>query len=116
MEHINTQIDLQFDETMNKEVYESKFSQLQYRRKEVSAMQEEHQGGNEEFKNALTTMVSLASKEPEKFKSSKTEVKRALSRFVFSNLRLNGQKLEYTLREPFQNFQNFGSYKKWLGW
>lgn len=78
-------------------------------------MQEEHQDGNEEFKIALTTMVSLASKAPEIFKSSKTSVKRALVAFVFSNLTLNGQKLEYASREPFATLTNPESYKEWLG-
>lgn len=82
----------------------------------ISVMQEEHQGGNEEFKNALTTMVSLASKAPEIFKSSKISVKCSLMVFVFSNLELNDEKLEHTLREPFQSFQNVESYKEWLGY
>jgi len=112
--HMDRLTDLLINETITKEAYDRKFSQLQNRRKEISVMQEEHQGGNEEFKNALTTMISLASKAPEIFKSSKTEVKRALIGFVFSNLQLNGSKLEYTLREPFQSFQNVESYKEWL--
>lgn len=106
--------DLLINETINKEVYDRKFAQLQARRKEITVMQEEHQGGNEEFKIALTTMVSLASKAPEIFKSSKTSVKRALMAFVFSNLALNGQKLEYALRPPFDGLQNLRSYKEWL--
>jgi len=112
--HMDRLTDLLINETITKEAYDRKFSQLQNRRKEISVVQEEHQGGNEEFKNALTTMVSLASKAPEIFKSSKTEVRRALIGFVFSNLQLNGSKLEYTLREPFQSFQNVESYKEWL--
>ncbi|MCB9989746.1 MAG: hypothetical protein H6867_00005, partial [Rhodospirillales bacterium] len=120
MTQINRQLDrltdLLINETINKEVYDRKFAQLQAKRKEITVMQEEHQGGNEEFKIALTTMVSLAFKAPEVFKSSKISVKRALMAFVFSNLALNGQKLEYALRPPFDGLQNLRSYKEWLGW
>ena len=35
--------------------------------------------------------------------------------FVFSNLGPNGQKLDYALREPFDNFQNLGDYDEWQG-
>ncbi|MGH1377064.1 MAG: hypothetical protein ACRBCK_12040 [Alphaproteobacteria bacterium] len=76
-------------------------------------MLEEHQDGNEDFKNAITTMASLASRAPDMLNSSKTGVKRALIAFVFSNLQLNGTKLEYTLREPFQSFQSVGECNKW---
>lgn len=90
MQEVNQQLDrltdLLISQTINKETYDRKHSQLQTRRQEITALQTEHQEGNEEFKTALTTLVSLASKAPEIFKSSKTEVKRALMGFVFSNL------------------------------
>ncbi len=118
MEQVNAQLDrltdLLIGETIDKNAYDRKFSQLQARRKEISTRQEEHQGGDEEFKSALTALVSLASKAPKIFESSKTPVKRSLIAFVFSNLELNGGKLEYTLHEPFRSFQNVGEYKKWL--
>jgi ABC transporter substrate binding protein len=43
----------------------------------------------------------LASRAAELFESSKPEQKRQLLAFVFSNLRLKGKKLEYSLRSPF---------------
>lgn len=118
MQEVNQQLDkltdLLLNETINKETYDRKHSQLQTRRKEIAALQDEHQGGNEEFKTALTTLAVLASKAPEIFKSSKTEVKRALMGFVFSNLEMKGPTLCYSLREPFSDFQNVASYKEWL--
>jgi hypothetical protein len=64
---------------------------------------------------ALTTLVSLASKAPEIFKSSKIEVKRSLIGFVFSNLEMKGGSLCYSLREPFCGFQSAVGYHEWLG-
>lgn len=118
MQEVNHQLDrltdLLINETINKATYDRKHSQLQTRRQEITTLQTEHQEGNEEFKIALTTLVSLASKAPEIFKSSKTEAKRALMGFVFSNLEMNGQKLSYALRSPLSDFQNVGDFNRWL--
>ncbi|MCE7887367.1 MAG: hypothetical protein DYH13_07690 [Alphaproteobacteria bacterium PRO2] len=118
MEQVNHQLDrltdLLINETIDKGTYDRKLSQLQTRRQEITALQTEHQEGNEEFKIALTTLVSLASKAPEVFKSSKTEVKRALMGFVFSNLEMRGPTLCYSLQEPFASFENVDGFKRWL--
>ena len=79
-------------------------------------LQEEHHGGNEQFKIALATMVSLASKGADILKSSKTATKRALLSLVFSNLEMRGAKVQYTLSEPFKSFENVCEYKEWLGY
>ena len=49
-------------------------------------------------------MLQLASKAGDTFKGSNAEEKRKLINLVFSNLELNGQKLVYTLRSPFDAF------------
>ncbi|HQX28175.1 MAG TPA: hypothetical protein PKX38_09625 [Alphaproteobacteria bacterium] len=119
MSDINQQLDkltdLLISETINKETYDRKHFQLQTRRREISAIQDEHQDGNEDFKTALITLVSLASKAPEIFKSSKSEVKRALIAFVFSNLEMDGENLRVSLREPLRCFQGVSDFKGWLG-
>jgi hypothetical protein len=57
---------------------------------------------------------SLASRAAELFERSKPEQKRQLLAFVFSNLRLKGKKLEYSLRSPFDLMVNRPSYSNWL--
>jgi hypothetical protein len=47
------------------------------------------------------SLISLASRTAELFERSKTEQKRQLIAFVFSNLQLRGKKLEFSLRSPF---------------
>jgi hypothetical protein len=56
----------------------------------------------------------LASRAAELFERSKTEQKRQLLAFVFSNLRLRGKKLEFALRSPFDLMVNLPSYSSWL--
>jgi site-specific DNA recombinase len=48
----------------------------------------------------------LASRAAELFERSKIGQKRELIAFVFSNLRLNGKKLDYSLRSPFDLMVN----------
>jgi site-specific DNA recombinase len=56
----------------------------------------------------------LASRAAELFERSKIEQKRELIAFVFSNLRLNGKKLDYSLRSPFDLMVNRRDHSSWL--
>jgi hypothetical protein len=56
----------------------------------------------------------VASRAAEIFERSKTQQKRQLIAFVFSNLRLKGKKLEFSLRSPFDLMVNRTSYPGWL--
>jgi len=59
-------------------------------------------------------LLSLASRAPELFESSKVEQKRKLINFLLSNLKLRGKKLEYTLNKPFDVLVNIDSRSDWL--
>jgi hypothetical protein len=56
----------------------------------------------------------VASRSAEIFERSKIEQKRELIAFVFSNLRLRGKKLEFSLRSPFDLMVNRADYSSWL--
>src|SRR6202022_1803086 len=58
---------------------------------------------NAEYRTTLESLISLASRAAELFERSKTEQKRQLIAFVFSNLQLRGKKLEFSLRCPHTN-------------
>jgi hypothetical protein len=55
-------------------------------------------------------LISVASRAAELFERSKTEQKRELHAFVFSNLRLRGKTLEFLLRSPFDLMVNRADY------
>ena len=59
-------------------------------------------------------MISLASRAAELFERSKIEQKRELLAFVFSNLRLRGKTLEFSLRSPFDLMVNRADHASWL--
>ena len=56
----------------------------------------------------------MASRAAELFERSKTEQSASFA-FVFSNLRLRGKKLEFSLRSPFDLMANRADHASWLG-
>ena len=63
---------------------------------------------------AVTTLVTLASKAAEIFDRSTTDEKRQLMGYLFSNLELEGSKLRYALKTPFNMFVDLHGSKEWL--
>ena len=94
--------------------YDRKARQLKERQSEIAMRIEQHQKGEGDFRTTLESLISLASRAAELFERSKPEQKRQLLAFVFSNLRLKGKKLEYSLRSPFDLMVNRASYSSWL--
>jgi len=74
---------------------------------------EQHQKGEGEYRTTLESLISAASRAAEIFERSKIEQKRQLTAFVFSNLKLKGKKLEFSLRSPFDLMVNRRSYASW---
>ena len=81
--------------------YDKKARELKEQQAEIATRIEQHQQGNAEYRTTLESLISLASRAAELFERSKTEQKRQLIAFVFSNLQLRGKKLEFSLRSPF---------------
>jgi site-specific DNA recombinase len=102
------------DESITKDMYDRTHAKLIQERQDINRKLEEHHAGDEKFRIALTTLVTLASKAHEIFECSQIEEKRQLIGYVFANLKLNGAKLQYTLNKPFDMFVNLGSYQEWL--
>lgn len=75
---------------------------------------EQHQKGEDGFRTTLESLMSVASRAARLFERSKTEQKRELIAFVFSNLTLRGKKLEFSLRSPFDLMVDRRSRTSWL--
>ena len=86
--------------------YDKKARELKERQTEIALRIEQHQKGEGDFRTTLESLISLASRAAELFERSKSEQKRQLLAFVFSNLRLRGKKLEFSLRSPFDLMVN----------
>ncbi len=107
-------LDMLMDESITKDMYSRKQTQLMQRRQEVNDLLERHHSGDDQFKIAVSTLVTLASKAYEIFERSTVDEKRQLMGYVFSNLELEGSKVRFSLKKPFDMFVDLGSYKEWL--
>ena len=107
-------LDAYLDKSITKDMYDRKHGQLIQRRHEINESLERHHTGDEQFRIAVTTLITLAAKAAEIFDRSTTDEKRQLMGYLFSNLELEGQKLRYTLNIPFNLFVDLKDCKEWL--
>ena len=64
-------------------------------------------------KKAVIATFELISNTYKLFEISKLGQKRRLINFIFSNLKLNGEKLDYTLRKSFDLVVNLHNCARW---
>ena len=108
-------LNLRLDQSITQNDYDKKARELKQRQAEIELRIEQHQDGDRAFRTTLESLISLASRASELFERSKIEQKRQLIAFVFSNLRLNGKKLEFSLRSPFDLMVDRATHSSWLG-
>lgn len=106
--------DLLLNESITRDVYNNKQTQLVARQQEINQLLEQHHKGNEQFKIALTSLVTLASHAFDLFERSTIDEKRQLIGYLFSNLKMEGATLRYSLKKPFNMFVDLASCKEWL--
>ena len=108
-------LDLRLDKSITGAEYDRKARELKERQTEITLRIQQHRKGETDYCTTLETLISVASRAAELFERSKTEQKRELLAFVFSNLRLRGKNLEFSLRSPFDLMVNRVDHSSWLG-
>ncbi len=108
-------LDMRLDRSITQSEYDKKARDLKERQVEIGLRIERHQKGEGDYRMTLESLISVASRAAEIFERSKIEQKRQLIAFVFSNLRMRGKKLEYSMRSPFDLMVNRADYSSWLG-
>lgn len=99
------------NELISKDEIEIKRKELSARRDEIVKDIANHNEVDDAFAKRLIVILELASKVGDTFKGSTINQKRELINWTLLNLELNGQKLDYTLRSPFDMFVNLGKKK-----
>ena len=105
--------DLFLDGEFDDKEYKQKRKQLEQKRSDIIKEMESNNRADNNFADGLITMLQLASNASKKFKGSTVEEKRKLINLVFDNLELNGHKLVYTLRSPFDAFVKTAKNGEW---
>lgn len=74
----------------------------------------DHSRGDEAFLITSSYILELAHNAYQIFKGSQTSKKRALVNFIFANLEVDGSKLVYKIKEPFNELLFCGKNELWL--
>lgn len=120
-EHTNIQkkldrlLDLLAEGVIDKDDFKMKKQSMRERQHEVLQLISAHDGADEAFSNTMEKLLKVAQGAYEGFIGSNIEEKRELLNFVFSNLKLKGATLCYSLNFPFDKFENMAKPEKWLG-
>lgn len=110
---LNELLDMRLSKSITQDEYDRKATELREKQNQINAELKIHNDADEKFSVTLTSLISLASKAYEIFESSKIEEKRQLIAFMFSNLRINGGKLLFELKQPFNMMTNLRSHQMW---
>ncbi len=102
------------DGGFSKEEYDEAMLDLNVERENITVKLDKLNNADKSFNENLSTIFELASKSYELFKSSEIDEKRRIVNMVFQNLEMDGKKLEFSARKPFDMFLNVNSYKEWL--
>ena len=99
---------------ITEEIYNIKKAEIEKEMKSTIVEIQLHEQADNNFKECLITAFYLASKSYDLFICSKNCEKREIINFVFSNIQLEGQKLGYSLRKPFDMMVNLSYCADWL--
>ena len=67
------------------------------------------------FEITLDVLLDLASRSYTLFESSHASQKRQILKILFANLKLDGEKLDVSLRKPFSEFVKLNHFRTWSG-
>lgn len=102
------------EDHFTQEEYDDKKRQLIIRRDKIMMEIEEHNKGDDSFNQRMIDVLNLAANAHKTFLLSTNEKKKRLINLVLSTVKLNGSKLEYSLRSPFDMFVNLSKIEEWL--
>lgn len=106
--------ELYLDAEISKEEYDDMMTDLQAERHNIEVRLQRLSGADDNFNKQVGTILALASKAHELFKSSELEEKRRIITILFPNLEMNADKLVFITRKPFDMFVNLPSRPEWL--
>ena len=95
-------------------MYDKKFKELERRKQELVIEIEIHDKASETYYINASTVLTLAARAYELFKSSKVEEKRQLLGYLLQNCGLRCRKLEFTLKKPFDVILDHAKSEEWL--
>jgi len=106
--------DLMLDESITPEIHKKKRIELSKRQAELADELKQYQKADESFRASLELLLTVASRSFEIFNHGSIAQKREIINCIFSNQKLNGKTLEYTMRSPFCYWPKKAETEEWL--
>lgn len=110
---LNVLLEVRIEQSITKDEYDKKADELRSEQYNIRNKINSFAEADENFAVTLQYLLDLTSRSYSLFESSGNDDKRKIVKLVFSNLFLNGSKLEYDLNTPFNAMVNLGKNKKW---
>ena len=98
---IDRLMDLLVDGSITKDDYDKKLKEWKEKQYDINLRLEDHTRADESYHVTAGTVLNLAKRALEIFESSEVLEKRTLLNYLLQNSQVNGKKLEFTLRSPF---------------
>ncbi len=98
---IDRALDVRLEGSITKEEYDRKVVSLKLDQQDLSSKLSQYTSADDEYNITVNLLLDLTSRLSELFESSKLDQKRRLLKLLFSNLKLEGEKLLFTVNKPF---------------
>ena len=95
--------DLLIDGSVPKEVYDLKLQEFKNRQHDINLQMANHTDADENYYITVSTLLNIAKNALSLFESSETSEKRAILNLLLQNSTVNGKKLDFTMRSPFDH-------------
>ena len=108
-------LDLLLSESITQDDYAKKKAELEETLYNIKIKLDAHAQADDTFINTLESLLFIASRANELFKSSEVEQKREIINLLLTNCILSDGKLRFSLRKPFDALANLTNRAVWLG-
>ncbi len=110
-------LDMRLDLSITKDDYDKKLQELKDKQHLLNIELEEHTTADHEYHIHLSTVLNLSRRVKKIFDGSEVNEKRALIKFLIQNPFVNGRKLDFELRKPFDTVLHLALHPTVLrGW
>lgn len=109
-------LDVLLDNSITKDEYDRKITEIKERQYEINLLIEEHTKADENYYLTASTILNIAKGALDLFESSEPNEKRALLNYLLQNPEVNGKKLTFSLRSPFNYIVDLANQPIGLRW
>jgi len=117
-EKVQKRVDLLYDDKLDggitKDLYQRKFVQYVQQQQELVTAMDKHQAAGQRYLELGSKILEVAQKAKALFMARSDSEKRQLLGLIFSNLTLDGRKLEYTYKKAFSVLADYSKSGDWL--